>query len=415
MSGTRKFTDYVVEKFADLSLILLLSAIILVPLYSRAWINYFPGGNTSGLEAECSDYGVTDHNPRNIARPSGVVKIVTIANSGLVDDECKLKDAYLDIKWDHDHSSDDFKVREDAISRPKLIVLYIHGWHHNAEMNDPDLTSFQSKIKHLKDVYPEKNIVGIYIGWNGKLISSWYYPGFWSREFVADQIGYSGTVKNIINTIGRMKSASSLGPDEFIAIGHSFGARILYLSTRGQMVADTELYRINKESGRPTMIHEPTDAVILLNPAFPAVQYAVLNRYRQYKNLFSYSQVPLMIAIASKGDWSTKYAFPFAQIVSGQRKLENLVTVGNYEKFRTHTIEKTEDETQCLNDSHLIFGDAFHAGNICLQRLHSTLDFPSHNPFIIAQAGTKLIKNHDDVWDDKLYEWISDFADELSR
>jgi hypothetical protein len=74
----------------------------------------------------------------------------------------------------------------------------------------------------------------------------------------------------------------TLGPDkadEFIAIGHSFGARMLYSATAQTLISQTARAHPGYNGGTYSSVTGDADAVILLNPAFEAARYTALDDF----------------------------------------------------------------------------------------------------------------------------------------
>jgi len=177
--------------------------------------------------------------PNQTPRPTpGVVKDIRLTNAGAFVNRCEYSDVLYELNWDREirHPSDP-PVKPDAKKLPKLVVLYIHGWKHSADHDDPDHEEFVKFIGELAKRHDgKKQLVGVYVGWN----ASWHLASFkvldllqnvtfWSKKTIADRIAESAVVTKIISAIGAMKNREH--GDQFIAIGHSFGARILFAAT----------------------------------------------------------------------------------------------------------------------------------------------------------------------------------------
>jgi hypothetical protein len=48
----------------------------------------------------------------------------------------------------------------------KDVVLYVHGWHHNAKKNNPNYKLFEKFIGSLNRI--DNKYIGIYVGWRGE-------------------------------------------------------------------------------------------------------------------------------------------------------------------------------------------------------------------------------------------------------
>ena len=76
-----------------------------------------------------------------------------------------------------------YQLNDRAATQPLLLVVFIHGWHHNADENDGNVKSFKQFLSQLQ--YEEDNIsfasnkrqvVGVYIGWRGESNESLLNP-----------------------------------------------------------------------------------------------------------------------------------------------------------------------------------------------------------------------------------------------
>jgi hypothetical protein len=67
--------------------------------------------------------------------------------------------------------------------------------------------------------------------------------------------------------------------DHFVAIGHSFGAGMLFAAVNAPLVIDVERSYPRQDTHTYRMVRGPADAVLLLNPAFEAARYTALNSF----------------------------------------------------------------------------------------------------------------------------------------
>src|SRR5262249_49069619 len=156
---------------------------------------------------------------------------------------------------------------------------------------DPNYVNFQKMIADLaKD--STKQVVGVYVTWNastGNAILD--LASFWSRQRIADRITQSGVVTRIVSMIS-INRGHSKNRDQFIAIGHSFGARMLFAAVNSPMIfASANAFpkaapRIYKN------IDAVADAVVLLNPAFEASRYTTINGLMRNEETFPPTQRP---------------------------------------------------------------------------------------------------------------------------
>ena len=135
-----------------------------------------------------------------------------------------------------------------------------------------------------------------------------------------------------------------------IAIGHSFGARILFSATAQSLVYETESAHPGFPGGEYKMVEGSADAVILLNPAFEASRYTAIDDFIRKDEHFKASQPPLLITVSTDNDWATKRAFPIGQWLGLARSERELTTLGNYQPFFTHALAPIADGNTTSSD-----------------------------------------------------------------
>jgi hypothetical protein len=103
-------------------------------------------------------------------------------------------------------------------------VLFVHGWHNDADPDNPNLKDFarsvadtrsrlSSKLNQESAVYRQSRIeltgddslsvISIYVGWRGRSLP-WYldYMTFWGRKAAAERVG-EGDLREFL---GRLNS-----------------------------------------------------------------------------------------------------------------------------------------------------------------------------------------------------------------
>lgn len=399
-----------------------LAGLAFVSLIAVVWIVYpalrdLLNPHADGNQSHCVNAGTGVEDPALISRPSGGVKIIALNDYGEFVNRCQLTDVLFDLNWDLSKEVNDLRppVRSDARKLPKLVVLYVHGWKHNAETDDDDLKSFEQLIDGLKARQTDKkNVLGIYIGWNAKL--GWGPVDnltFWEKSSVADRIAQSGVVTKIVSAIGSVLKRDTEKADQFIAIGHSFGARIIYSATAQNLIYETEQAHPGHNLGIYKQISSSANAVILLNPAFEAARYeAIADISREYER-FNISQNPLLVSISSENDWATNVAFPVGAWLGLERDVKERTTIGNFNAFITHRLKPIENNS-CVREAESSISDLYASGELCLKRNDEQDAYKNHNPFIIAKADKAIIAGHGDIWNPKFSKWLFEFIDALA-
>jgi hypothetical protein len=239
----------------------------------------------------------------------------------------------------------------DALSKKTntLVVVFIHGWHHNAQGDDDNLGDFKESLGELYDELTKEarkelrrsvtrsddfRIVGIYIGWRGRSLP-WLadYATFWGRKSAAERIG-GGDVSEFIERLQRIYLRANAHDENdvrgsykpftgLVTVGHSFGGQVLWQSLE-RLLEDSLIRRapcmanLLDPAARPTAEEErlPIDSLgdlnLLVNPALEAYQYARVDAlYRQLK--YPPSQTPQVVVFSADNDDARKIWFPLAR------------------------------------------------------------------------------------------------------
>lgn len=225
-----------------------------------------------------------------------------------------------------------------------VVVVFIHGWHHNAKPGDTDISNFHRLVE---EVQQDKQAVGIYVGWRGDSIKSRNIVGaipsyagtFWDRKETAHNIGNGGGVTELLRDLSDIRHQHE--HSRLVVIGHSFGGAILY-SAMSDGIAE-QIRRDSQQSDQYTPI---ADLVVLINPAFEAMRLRPL--YTFARN-FEYpaNQRPRLMIITSRADKATRFVFPlgrhlgtlFQSYPDGTNKQQDVTTIGHYTPYVTHQLK----------------------------------------------------------------------------
>ncbi|MGJ0513986.1 hypothetical protein [Methylocystis sp.] len=347
-------------------------------------------------------------------RPTEKINIVKLTNSGEFVDRCELTDALADIGWD---SSLSWLPRSDKARAglPKLVVLYVHGWLHDSDADDENLREFTGLVERLRaDNRGKKNVVGVYVGWN----ASWgpapiAFLSFWSKELIADRIAQSAVVTKIVSAINAMLERDKALPDQFVAIGHSFGARILFSATSQALVAEAERAHPGHSKGQYRIVEGLADSLILLNPAFAAARYTALDDVTRNEEAFSDRQLPVSFIISTENDWANKVAFPIGKWLGAERSDKEMTTVGNFSPYQTHALLRGLN-SGCTESDNSKISERFFQEGLCLQRIPNKAydgdrarpKLQQFNPFIVARTTADVIDGHGGIWSREFSNWL---------
>ena len=250
-----------------------------------------------------------------------------------------------------------------AKSQPGLsIVVYVHGWKHNAAAADSDVKSFWQLLANAALIEAAKaehglqpnRVVGVYVSWRGKsldLPEPFISLSFWDRKNTAQHVaqGQSRTLFARLRGFQMTQNRDSK-PDApqkkvlLILVGHSFGGLILFNAVSQSLV--NSLY--DDGGFTPTgqkIIPRFADMVILANPAVEALRYTPLHRAAA-AGTFEQYQTPIFVSITSTADWATGHAFPagrylntiFQTHASDEERSANRNTMGHVDGYITHDL-----------------------------------------------------------------------------
>src|SRR5579863_158776 len=155
------------------------------------------------------------------------------------------------------------RVSSDLRVDNLYVLLFIHGWHHNADPEDDSLREFESTLARvsrrlassdLSEVRRELSgtasfrLIGVYVGWRGRSLPGVLdYLTMWWRKAAAERVG-DGDVREFILRLQRIyrrnsprNRSQSAGPLHFmglVTVGHSFGAQVLLKAVLAKLETD---------------------------------------------------------------------------------------------------------------------------------------------------------------------------------
>ena len=307
-------------------------------------------------------------------------------------------------------------IENARINNPNgaIVVLFIHGWHHNAEWDiekgegDSHFKAFREVLKSLTYREAERygdndgigrRVVGIYFGWNGDPHYSFLrdtqiltHFSFWNRYKTAKEIGEhidtTVAIQKIVTATKKPIESSSDFPGRYrsesplILAGHSMGALILettfleLLKKEDQPLvgekseSDDSCIKTRKDGKLVTF----PDLVLSLNSATNSKITKQILEILEEQNMSKRAETeeisyapPLFISLASTDDWDTKLIWRLAQFPRIWHK-----TDGHDKSLFTHKFFKTQDLADCPGIATQV---DFGQGWACLRKPQ-----PSHKP-----------------------------------
>ena len=284
------------------------------------------------------------------------------------------------------------KRDERGEERRLAVIVFVHGWKHDARGDDSNVRWFRALLAKFADVETHstcpRKIVGLYAGWHGNATALPDIAAnltFWARKSAAEQIaegqirelfGRLRSIQNIDNAdwngdverTWRTASSTTAVHDpgcrkkmRLLVIGHSFGGLIVYNALSQSLIRDiSDLHErilhaesaASREGAVPALRRDPMleregDLIVAINPANQAARYVPLWRAARSARPRSY-HAPLFVSITSGDDWATRYAFPAARFFStlsnhypsasnGERNA-TLYTMGQDQEYVDYTL-----------------------------------------------------------------------------
>lgn len=326
--------------------------------------------------------------------------------------------------WDRNAGNGLLKFLEkESADKNFVLVTFIHGWHHNADVCDPNRSDFQKTVDELREKvnkaeYVESRkalnlqgnvqVIGLYIGWRGlSLPLPLNYLTFWGRKAAAEQVG-GGDFREFLLKLQNLYEKRNLpASDTFmgmVTIGHSFGGQVALRTVAELLERD-----LLDDRSKPDGIRGLGDLTVLLNPAVEAYQYERIHRVAQAYGEFTSKQSPVLLTISADNDFPRRRLFPAGRLVSRLFRAslqtaqveEWSQALGMYEPQQTHHFSVTtqantinEDEVDCKSRD---FSRVPVIGGVSMNPIQgrSTINYP----FIVASTDSKdLIDGHNEIF-----------------
>jgi len=362
------------------------------------------------------------------------------------------------------------RVEQLAANQNLAVVVFIHGWHHNAKVTDLNFQEFRNLLERINGQLnqpsftklresisrsPTTRVLGVYIGWRGRALPGVLdYLNMWWRKDAAERVG-EGDVREFIihlqRTYLRVNSLSNIaarGVGEIrpqmglLTIGHSFGAQVLIKAVVEGLEGDLA-ERAGKQSDTLSFPYSPPsrleerpidtygDLNILVNPAVEAYQFARISALDQAVD-FPRCQLPQIMVISSDKDFPRRAFFPIARGLTlpfrpmfrrdGQQAELWSTALGMLASQNTHTVESggsppaptfTQEDYESdegrirIRDWDFTSPTTFRA--VTLAPKSSGAGRPN-SPVIVATEPGRLIPNHVDIFSPDLWSFIVDYV-----
>ena len=234
-------------------------------------------------------------------------------------------------------------------SQPQYVVVYTHGWHHNASDNDSNVWRFKNSLREIKQRNPNYRVTGVYLGWRGETVKTpWLRTlTFWSRKATSETLG-RGQFRDFLLQVEQTLKPNNATENRMLTIGHSLGAMSLYNALQTDWLE--HLYQRRNVFG---------DLLVLVNPAIEARRFAALRAAASQigqKTASANTKWPSLMIVGSEADGMTKNPFTWSRALPALFEAKpssflapelteasawelNATAIGHYQRFITHRLE----------------------------------------------------------------------------
>lgn len=310
-----------------------------------------------------------------------------------------------------------------------VVVVFIHGWHNNAQIDNGNLRDFNlfadSLEQRLHADTPANSpaVLPIYIAWRGQNTwrPHWYnsyfiplaaqYLTFFSRKATAERMG-RGELEIVLSRISRKwhewqhSSKGGLNESYLVIAGHSFGGAALLTATLPQLVAETEVLRSQRAAG-VSKTAAASSAVEALAPANllvavnPAIEASMLDRtlLSSGAEFASDGARPQLLVLDADNDGARGFWFPLGRGIGNafhvrtphsraeRKAVAKLAGQVKFELRRDNALPSAGGR-QC--QAVPTQGDSLH---------FFVLDSrPCMNTVMVVQTRDKIIDGHNGIW-----------------
>ena len=236
------------------------------------------------------------------------------------------------------------KIQAASDAGSVALVIFVHGWKHNASTEDGNVNSFKKALQRIavSKVVGGKKIIGLYVGWRGMSFHGLGLENltFWDRKSTAEEVGRGGVTELFL----KLENITAANQKNFmITIGHSFGGAITLTALHDTLLSKMAAI----ERGKETKAFG--DGVILLNPAIEANQALLLKEHSMSIGAMAKKVPSIMYVVSSQADIPTNYLFPLGQFF-GVNVRTNQVDIKRRYLGRDYVIREQDLDTQTVGN-----------------------------------------------------------------
>jgi hypothetical protein len=311
--------------------------------------------------------------------------------------------------------------------RELLVLTYIHGWMSNASPTGGDRNKFEAVLQRLaNDPEQTRPVVGIFIAWRGAVTRSPVLKEFsiWNRKNTAQHIAGPSLTEALLMIMHVTKDANANSTSIFV--GHSLGGYMLEHALTQAMI-DQILHaemshhdRKAKDAAGSELIHPLFDLVVYVNSAAGAIEAKQFIEIMKRSNVqvarsgssdAAKGGAPLVVAVTSETDRSTRMMFPVMQgatdldesfrkygepgaTMPSQRSLYNH-TAGHTRFLWSHQVVKEACPRSTPQSGNAMVELALGGKTYCVKPIENAWNT---TPYWIFRVPKEIVNGHTDIW-----------------
>lgn len=234
-------------------------------------------------------------------------------------------------------------------SRYTSVVVFVHGWKHNAAVDDDNVRLFRTMLHHLGTIEAQatcpRHVIGLYVGWRGDAttLPDWAKDTtFWTRKAAATRIA-DGEIRELFGRLRAIQDIRNQSWNQVVQksihtpeastrlsradlncskqmrltiVGHSFGGLVVYNALGPSLIHDigdlTERILNTPDKKADPYLAREGDLIVTINAAVEAASFEPLWKAARNAKPRSYHG-PVFVSITSDNDDATGMAFPAAR------------------------------------------------------------------------------------------------------
>jgi pimeloyl-ACP methyl ester carboxylesterase len=289
-----------------------------------------------------------------------------------------------------------------ATGEDVILVVFVHGWQHDARSDDDNLIAFRALLSktvdyekaHASSGVAPRPVLGVFVGWRGLSDYGLGAVGadatFLGRQAAGQRVAV-GSVRELFGRLRHYRNRQQKrgGNPLLVIVGHSFGGMIVFSA-----LAQSLIQAASAPVGMVTP--EFADLVLLVNPAIEGARFIpiydlVTSTAFKARTM---KQLPVFICAQANNDQPVGLVFSLGNV--GHAIDE--ATIGDLEKecvthaigfvpsFRTHALAgPTADRPFVLDPPGTM----------------------QANPFWVVGAAKEVIDGHGGIWQTPLLQFVA--------